>query len=139
MLNFIAMFFSFAACPLLDAKFNFDALFFCGLSASRCQILFRCSFLLRLVRFSMLNFTSDFSFFNCCERLHCRILAAVGLFERGLLAAGWRQCCVLRSFIFFIFFCQNLVWFFSVKILFFLSKPCLNTPLSIFCFWGYFL
>jgi hypothetical protein len=41
-------------------------------------------------------------FFNFRERLHCRIPAAVELFVRGLLAAGWRQCGVLRR-LFFIF------------------------------------
>jgi hypothetical protein len=81
-------------------------------------------------------------FFGCAERLHCRIPAAAWLFVRGLLAAGWRQCCVQRIpfFYFFLFFCRRHNSFFifcsrkngSLLILSF------YTPLSIFASFDHF-
>jgi hypothetical protein len=90
-------------------------------------------FFYSLFFFPYFYFTSD-AFFDFTERLHCRIPAAAWLFVRGLLAAGWRQCCVLRRISFFSFFLQHVIVHFFVKIQFFifLSKSDLVYPSQYF-------
>jgi hypothetical protein len=77
-------------------------------------------------------------FFDCSERLHCRIPAALG-FCVWAFAAGWRQCGVLRIPFFFYFFLQHvIVLFLSKSNSAFLSKSRLVYPLSIFAFFDLF-